>query len=575
MRVRKDALPDDSGTGSSAYFARQGVFVPDYLSPGTWYVEIKATGLTDYTLTSAALELTRPAWLMPAAGEPVVTPGLPASGPFFGDTGVDTNGLALPNDQGTDLETDSFHYYGVVVPAGNSGLLRTEVDAISGNPNLYVRALAPPTLSHNSSGAGGPLYDRALTNSIGSKYGNWVPLDGKTEVNLRPGVWYIAVHAAWGSNIRYRLRLSTGTVADLPFNGGTLSGQALAGGDWRYFRVAAPVMMPYHWTISFSEPQGDVSLYLRDTVPPGQGTFDTDYVDWYRDGKNHGAYLSYTNGGTYTLTVPPVRPGALYYLGVRALRDSSVSISSSPAADIMVLDGILDFKQGYVTNELFPGTIRRYRIDVPADGRRWSHSAVHDAKLRFFLDQGSLPTLTTADHWYSVGANSTNNKALYNSSWPWLPGYMYYLTVTNTDTIVQSFSFQMDGKDCATDDFNNDGLPDCWEIQYFGSIYTYGANSDPDGDGLSNLQEFQLGTDPTEPNTTLNRMVLPTFYPDGTFGFSSVGVLFQQYRVQSSSTLFAGSWTDVTNFVQLSPVQAVIVPKDSSSPTRYYRLVSP
>jgi hypothetical protein len=354
-----------------------------------------------------------------------------------------------------------------------------------------------------------------------------------------------------------------------------LTGQALAAGDWRYFRVSAPAIMPYHWTFSFSEPQGDVSLYLRDTVPPGQGAFDTNYVDWYTDGKNHGPYLSYTNGGVYTLTVPPVRPGAIYYLGVRALRDSSVSINSNPGNDLLLLDGILAFKDGYVTNQLAPGAMRTYRIDVPPDARRWSHSAVHDAKVRLFLDQGSLPTVTTADHWYSVGANSTNNKALYNSSWPWLPGYMYYLTVTNTATNAQGFSFQMDGKDCATDDFNNDGLPDCWEIQYFGSIYTYGPNSDPDGDGLSNLQEFQLGTDPTKPDTSLNTLVLPGFTPDGNFGFSSLGVLFQQYRVQASSSLLPGTWIDVTNFIQLAPVQPVVVPRDTSTPTRYYRLVSP
>ena len=133
----------------------------------------------------------------------------------------------------------------------------------------------------------------------------------------------------------------------------------------------------------------------------------------------------------------------------------------------------------------------------------------------------------------------------------------------------------MDGKDCATDDFNNDGLPDCWEIQYSGSIYTYGPNSDPDGDGLSNLQEYQLGTDPTKPDTALNTLVLPAFTPDGNFGFSSLGALFQQYRVQTSSSLLTGSWTDVTNFIQLSPVQPVVVPRDNSTPRRYYRLVSP
>jgi hypothetical protein len=45
-------------------------------------------------------------------------------------------------------------------------------------------------------------------------------------------------------------------------------------------------------------------------------------------------------------------------------------------------------------------------------------------------------------------------------------------------------------------DADNDGLPDWWEIAYFGSIALYGANDDPDGDGLTNLQEYLIHGDP-------------------------------------------------------------------------------
>lgn len=45
-------------------------------------------------------------------------------------------------------------------------------------------------------------------------------------------------------------------------------------------------------------------------------------------------------------------------------------------------------------------------------------------------------------------------------------------------------------------DSDNDGLPDAWELAEFGEIGLYGANDDPDGDGLTNLQEYLAGTKP-------------------------------------------------------------------------------
>jgi large repetitive protein len=458
--------------------------------------------------------------------------------------------------------------------------LRTELQAISGNPNLYLRTNAPPTLSHNAIGAGGPLYNRALTNNF-TEYGNWAVLNGKAEYSLTPGIWYLAVYAAGGSHVRYRLEVSIGSIGDIAFSGGSVTNQELAAGDWRYYRVQVPVDMPDAWMLSYTRQQGDVALYLRDTVPPGQGVSATDLIDWKKDGKNHGPYPYFTNAGSYTLTVPAVRPGNLYYIGVLALSDVSFSISSVAGTNPIPLNGILAFKDGYVTNQIPPGGVLRFRIDVPADGRRWQHSAVHASSVKCFLDQGTLPTLTTADHWSSVGANSTFNAVLYNSSWPWLPGYRYYLAITNTSAATQPFSFRMDGKDCSNDDYDNDGLPDCWEIAHFGDIYTYGPNSDPDGDGFTNLQEYLAGSDPMDPHSLPNSssvsttLSAPIATRDGKFGFYVNGPTNRIYRVMVSSALASGSWSEITNYLQLTPTQLIVVPLDTSKPSGFYRVVAP
>jgi type VI protein secretion system component Hcp len=48
----------------------------------------------------------------------------------------------------------------------------------------------------------------------------------------------------------------------------------------------------------------------------------------------------------------------------------------------------------------------------------------------------------------------------------------------------------------ANPDTDNDGLPDAWETTFGLSVGTNDSADDPDGDGFTNLQEFQLGTNP-------------------------------------------------------------------------------
>ena len=49
-------------------------------------------------------------------------------------------------------------------------------------------------------------------------------------------------------------------------------------------------------------------------------------------------------------------------------------------------------------------------------------------------------------------------------------------------------------------DSDGDGLPDDWEMQYFGNLLA-GPGDDPDGDGQDNFTEFAFGTDPRDPKS--------------------------------------------------------------------------
>jgi len=72
-----------------------------------------------------------------------------------------------------------------------------------------------------------------------------------------------------------------------------------------------------------------------------------------------------------------------------------------------------------------------------------------------------------------------------------------------------------------TQDSDNDGLPDAWELQYgFDPWVPTDFSADPDGDGLSTLEEFSLGTHPRAPDTDA----------DGTWDGSEVEGSFDPLR---------------------------------------------
>ena len=50
-------------------------------------------------------------------------------------------------------------------------------------------------------------------------------------------------------------------------------------------------------------------------------------------------------------------------------------------------------------------------------------------------------------------------------------------------------------------DSEGDGMADCWEEDFGLNPLVDDANDDLDGDGWSNLKEYERGTDPTDPDS--------------------------------------------------------------------------
>jgi hypothetical protein len=90
-----------------------------------------------------------------------------------------------------------------------------------------------------------------------------------------------------------------------------------------------------------------------------------------------------------------------------------------------------------------------------------------------------------------------------------------------------------------------DGLPIAWLLTNFGTT-NVNANADPDGDGMSNLQEYQAGTNPNDAKDSLRITSSSVSFVGGndndTLAWTSHPT--RQYRIQQTTNLASPSWVD-------------------------------
>ena len=140
-----------------------------------------------------------------------------------------------------------------------------------------------------------------------------------------------------------------------------------------------------------------------------------------------------------------------------------------------------------------------------------------------------------------------------------------------------------------TGDANTDGLPDSWQIQYFGSANNPNAapNATPAGDGVPNWLKYSLGLDPTQPATTIPGGVVlingkDIVNPAGTNAitiYTAAEVSFdtevgKTYQLQSVSSCSAGyEWQTIgTNIVGTGSVVSYVTPTRQNV-QQYFRVI--
>lgn len=111
----------------------------------------------------------------------------------------------------------------------------------------------------------------------------------------------------------------------------------------------------------------------------------------------------------------------------------------------------------------------------------------------------------------------------------------------------------------------DDGIPDAWRREYFGSFYRMdpraAAGADPDGDGATNLDEYLDSTDPTDPDSVLEITQI-RMLPSITWR-SVPGLTYQVYRKTAANPQFweallplVKATNDLSSFIDPQPAPA-------------------
>jgi hypothetical protein len=220
----------------------------------------------------------------------------------------------------------------------------------------------------------------------------------------------------------------------------------------------------------------------------------------------------------------------------------------------------------------------------------WQGDVANGAVIGAFVCSGSIYSANAG--WIQLGNGTPANGVRYQNNSPTdfgvnhdgagnLRGYAYganigWLTFTNRDvtgavydgpkvdllsgrlsgfvwsancgwiSLSNEFAFvRTDTMDCGPDT-DGDGIPDAWELQFAASLATLSAAGDNDGDGLTNLEEFESDTNPLDPSSNLRFQSIQKANAAEPTRLEWVSAPTRQYRVRGSVEVGAPQpWPEV------------------------------
>lgn len=130
------------------------------------------------------------------------------------------------------------------------------------------------------------------------------------------------------------------------------------------------------------------------------------------------------------------------------------------------------------------------------------------------------------------------------------------------------------GQAAGSGDSDNDGLPDSWEQENGTLVFVADADDDPDGDGLTNREEFLAGTHPNDATSVLKFTEIATLNDSVVLQFLAISN--RTYSLLYKPALDAATWSRLTDFAA-QPTNRLMTVTNSipGNGQRFYRLVTP
>jgi len=123
-------------------------------------------------------------------------------------------------------------------------------------------------------------------------------------------------------------------------------------------------------------------------------------------------------------------------------------------------------------------------------------------------------------------------------------------------------------------DSDNDGIADDWERQYFSSLSVLGRNSDWDGDGATDHNEYLAGTNPKDMDSCFEVRSVNSQMAGGAprYIISWHSVNDRTYTLFRATNLFHGGFSTVQSGIPATPPQNTYTDTFDNTQIRYYKI---